>query len=236
MSKLLSIIVPAYNEGENICLVLEKVLAVNLVYDVQKEIIVVDDGSKDDTYDLAMGYVQAHPGVPVRVMRHAQNAGKGMAIRTALPHTTGDYIIIQDGDLELDPNDISKLLKAMIDNDYPVVYGSRFLNKQNTVLYQRFYWGGRLVSFIANLLYGQHITDEPTCYKLFRAEVLKSIRLNCTGFEFCPEVTAKVAKRGVKIKEVPISYAPRTLEEGKKLRWTDGLEAVFTLLKYRFIN
>ena len=236
MSKLLSIIIPAYNEGKNICLVLDKVLAVDLVYGVQKELIVVDDGSRDDTYVQAMSYVHAHPGVPVRVMRHKQNMGKGMAIRTALPHTTGDYIIIQDGDLELDPNDISRLLECMIDNDYQVVYGSRFLNKRNEVLYQRFYWGGRLVSFIANLLYGQHITDEPTCYKLFRADVLKSIRLRCVRFEFCPEVTAKVAKRGIRIHEVPISYSPRTLEEGKKLRWTDGLEAVFTLLKYRFVD
>lgn len=234
MSKLLSVIVPAYNEGQNICRVLEKVLAVNLVYGIEKEILVVDDGSKDDTYGQAEAFIKAHPQAPVRLFRHEQNAGKGMAIRTALPHTKGDFIIIQDGDLELDPNDFSALLKCMIDGNHTVVYGSRFLNKQNTVLYRRFYWGGRLVSFITNLLYGQHITDEPTCYKLFRAELLKSIPLNCTGFEFCPEVTAKVAKRGIRIQEVPISYTPRTLEQGKKLRWTDGLEAVGTLLKYRF--
>lgn len=234
--KKLSIIVPAYNEGGNIGALLDKVLAVRLPYDIRREVMVVDDGSSDNTYDIVRKYVELHPGEPVRLLRHERNRGKGRAIRTALEYVTGDYIIIQDGDLELEPNDIAVLLKVLVDGGYEVVYGSRFLDKRNEVLYRRFYWGGRLVSFVANLLYNQNITDEPTCYKLFRAEVMERIRLRCERFEFCPEVTAKVAKLGIKIHEEPIHYMPRTLEEGKKLRWTDGVKAVWTLIKYRFTD
>ena len=235
-NKKLSIIIPAYNEAGNISKVIAKVCDVVLPYGIRKEIIVVDDGSKDATYDNACRYVSSNANLPVKILRHEQNHGKGRAIRTALAVITGDYVIIQDGDLELDPNDIAKLMKAMIDGNYEVVYGSRFLDKQNTSLYRSFYLGGRLVSHIANILYGQNITDEPTCYKLMRTEVLKCFNLRCEGFEFCPEVTAKIAKLGIKIHEEPIHYSPRTLAEGKKLRWTDGIEAVWTLIKYRFIN
>ena len=188
----LTIIVPAYNEGRNIGALLDRVLAVRLPYGIGREIIVVDDGSADDTYKVADNYVKAHPQEPLRLLRHERNRGKGRAIRTALEYAAGDYLIIQDGDLELDPNDIAVLLRVLVDGDYEVIYGSRFLDKRNEVLYKRFYWGGRLVSLVANLLYGQNITDEPTCYKLFRAEVMKRIRLRCERFEFCPEVTAKV--------------------------------------------
>lgn len=232
----LTIIVPAYNEGRNIGALLDRVLAVRLPYGIGREIIVVDDGSADDTYKVADNYVKAHPQEPLRLLRHERNRGKGRAIRTALEYAAGDYLIIQDGDLELDPNDIAVLLRVLVDGDYEVIYGSRFLDKRNEVLYKRFYWGGRLVSLVANLLYCQNITDEPTCYKLFRAEVMKRIRLRCERFEFCPEVTAKVSKLGIKIHEEPIHYTPRTLEEGKKLRWTDGVKAVWTLLKYRFTD
>ncbi len=232
----LTIIVPAYNEGRNIGALLDRVLAVRLPYGIGREIIVVDDGSADDTYKVADNYVKTHPQEPLRLLRHERNRGKGRAIRTALEYAAGDYLIIQDGDLELDPNDIAVLLRVLVDGDYEVIYGSRFLDKRNEVLYKRFYWGGRLVSLVANLLYGQNITDEPTCYKLFRAEVMKRIRLRCERFEFCPEVTAKVSKLGIKIHEEPIHYTPRTLEEGKKLRWTDGVKAVWTLLKYRFTD
>ena len=167
-NKKLSIIIPAYNEAGNISKVIAKVCDVVLPYGIRKEIIVVDDGSKDATYDNASRYVSSNANLPVKILRHEQNHGKGRAIRTALAVITGDYVIIQDGDLELDPNDIAKLMKAMIDGNYEVVYGSRFLDKQNTSLYRSFYLGGRLVSHIANILYGQNITDEPTCYKLMR--------------------------------------------------------------------
>ena len=234
-NKKLSIIIPAYNEAGNICQVIGKVCNVVLPYGIGKEIIVVDDGSKDDTYDNASRFV-SDSNLPVKILRHLENHGKGRAIRTALAEATGDYVIIQDGDLELDPNDIATLMKTMIDGGYEVVYGSRFLGRQNKSLYRSFYLGGRLVSHIANILYGQSITDEPTCYKLMRTEVLRRFNLRCEGFEFCPEVTAKISKLGIKIHEVPIHYSPRTLAQGKKLRWTDGIEAVWTLFKYRFTN
>jgi len=124
----------------------------------------------------------------------------------------------------------------MIDNNLSVIYGSRFLMKENKHSYQTFYLGGRIVSLFTNLLYFQHLTDEPTCYKLFKTDLIKSIPLKCNGFEFCPEITAKVAKKGIRIKELPIKYYPRSIEEGKKIKWTDGVEALWTLLKYRFIN
>lgn len=234
--KKLSIIIPAYNEGGNIGTLLDRVLAVRLPYGIAKDVIVVDDGSTDNTHDVVSAYVANHPAEPLRLLRHKRNHGKGRAIRTALEYVTGDFVIIQDGDLELDPNDIAALLKVLIDKGCEVVYGSRFLDNRNRVLYRSFYWGGRLVSHVANLLYRQHITDEPTCYKLFRTDVLARIRLRCERFEFCPEVTAKVAKLGIKIHEEPIHYMPRTHEEGKKLRWTDGVMAVWTLLKYRFTD
>ncbi|MEG1581500.1 MAG: glycosyltransferase family 2 protein [Bacteroidaceae bacterium] len=235
MSKVLSIIIPAYNEENNVTEMLNRVTAVQLD-PIEKEIVIVNDGSSDKTSKKISLFIAEHPHYKIRLVEHTRNQGKGMAIRTALHYVTGDYIIIQDGDLELDPNDYRPLLTCLIDENQKVVYGSRFLSEDGKHLYRRFYWGGRLVSFVANVLFFQHITDEPTCYKLFRAEVLKSINLKCTGFEFCPEVTAKVAKQGIKIKEIPISYNPRTIEEGKKLCWTDGIKAIFTLVKYRFVD
>ena len=232
----LTIIIPAYNEEAGIATVLERVSRVELPYGTKKQVIVVDDGSGDATYARASEWIKAHEGFPCMLLRHEVNHGKGRAIRTALEKATGDYIIIQDGDMELDPSDIAMLLRSMIDGGYDAVYGSRYLGCGNSHLSRSFYLGGRLVSHIANILYGQHITDEPTCYKLIRSSVMSRIRLRCERFEFCPEVTAKVSKLGVKIHEEPIHYHPRTLSEGKKLRWKDGVEAVWTLLKYRFTN
>lgn len=236
VSRRISIIVPAYNEGGSIAELLGEVMPVAFPYGTEREVIVVDDGSTDCTCAAVEGYIASHPDEPVRLLCHERNRGKGRAIRTALDHVTGDYVIIQDGDLELKPTDMAVLLKELIDKGCDVVYGSRFLDKRNKVLYRRYYWGGRLLSFTVNALYGQRITDEPTCYKLFRTEVLRRIRLRCERFEFCPEVTAKVSKLGIKICEVPIHYSPRTLAEGKKLRWTDGVQAVWTLVKYRFTD
>ena len=235
MSDVLSIIIPAYNEGGNVKEMLKRVTSVDL-NGINKEIVIVNDGSSDNTSQAIKEYISNNKGENIRLVEHATNQGKGMAIRTALGYVSGDFIIIQDGDLELDPNDYRPLLRCLLEGNNQVVYGSRFLSEEGKHLYHRYYWGGRLVSLVANILYSQHITDEPTCYKLFRADVLKSINLRCTGFEFCPEVTAKVAKKGIKIKEVPISYNPRTIEEGKKLRWTDGLKAIITLFKYKFTD
>ena len=152
-----------------------------------------------------------------------------------MPLVRGEFLIIQDGDLEYDPMDIIPLIHAVEKSD-GVVYGSRNLNGISQRGYARYWLGGVLLTYLANALYGLHLTDAPTCYKLIRSDIMKSIELHCTGFEFCPEITAKLGKRGIRIKEVPISYSPRTFREGKKIRGTDGLRAAWTLLKYRFVN
>ena len=222
-----SVLVPAYNEARTIGKCLEAVYGLNPGRDL--EVIVVDDGSTDGTYEAAMA--AAKPGT--RVLKHERNSGKGTAIRTALAAATGDVVLIQDADLEYDPADYAALLKPFEEGRAEVVYGSRIL-KNPARSYHRYYWGGRLVSLWTNLLYGSHLTDEPTCYKVFRTPLLRSLDLKCTGFEFCPEATAKVLKRGIAIFELPISYRPRRMEEGKKIRWTDGVIALWTLLKLRF--
>lgn len=233
--KTLSVIVPSYNEGKTVCAILDRVLSVTLPFGLKKEIIVIDDGSVDETPELLEEFIRNNPETPIKYIAHDVNRGKGMAIRTGIEHIAGEYVIIQDADLEYDPNDYSLLLPYLHSGEYSVVYGSRFLNKRNRHSYASFYWGGRLVSFVASLLYGQSLTDEPTCYKMFRSSLLKSIPLDCTGFEFCPEITAKVLKRGYNIKEVAISYTPRSVEDGKKIKWTDGLEAIWVLFKYRIM-
>lgn len=211
---------------------LQKIVAKIQEIPLAKEIIMVDDGSTDGTKTLLKNYERLDN---VRVVYQSQNRGKGAAIRAAIPLIEGDVTIIQDADLEYDPRDYLKLIEPL-NNNVKVVYGSRFLNKQNRHSYRRFYFGGVLLSMLTNLLYFQKLTDEPTCYKVFDSQLLKAINLKCQGFEFCPEVTAKVAKRGIKIKEIPISYYPRSIKEGKKINWRDGLIAIWTLLKYRIIK
>jgi len=225
---LLSVLIPAYNEVHNIQNILNKIGEVN----IPKEIIVVDDGSTDGTREL----LNTLKSDTIKVVFHEKNQGKGGAIKTAIVHSKGDIIIIQDADLEYDPQDYYKLIPVIESGKEKVVYGSRFLNKQNKHSYFSFFLGGQVVTWITNILYSQTLTDEPTCYKVFDAKLLKSIKLNCTGFEFCPEVTAKIAKLGYKIPEVPISYHPRSISEGKKINWKDGVEAIWVLFKYRFVN
>lgn len=225
----LSVIIPVYNEIGTLETILAKIEEVP----VEKEIVIVDDGSSDGTRELLAKY-ERRPGY--RIIYHPVNRGKGAAIRSAIGTATGDVLIIQDADLEYDPMDYLKLLKRYHPEERPVVYGSRFLNSENKHSYHSYYLGGRLVTFIANILFGLNLTDEPTCYKLFDSKLLKNIELKCERFEFCPEVTAKVARRGIKISEVPIHYFPRKITEGKKLRWTDGVAAVWTLLKYRVVK
>ena len=213
----LSIIIPAYNEEKTIAELLQRVLDADLGTGIERELIVVNDCSTDSTEQI-----------------DERNYGKGMAVRTGIRAVTGDYIVMQDADLELDPNDFKKMLPFLLSGEYHVVYGSRFLAEENSHTYFSYQLGGKFLSVMTNILYRQHITDEPTCYKMFTADLLKSIPLDCEGFEFCPEVTAKVSRLGYKIKEVPIRYYPRSIEEGKKLRLSDGLKAIGTLLKYRF--
>ena len=231
----LSIIIPAYNEEKTIEEVLKKISETLSSSPYSYQLIVVDDGSKDRTADLVESFLERTAlknGGHILVRK--ANGGKGSAIRAGIPYANGKYTIIQDADLEYEPADIVRMMQRITTDNMEVLYGSRFLNKSNKHSYQSFYWGGRLVSLATNILYCQKLTDEPTCYKLFSTSLLKSIKLNCTGFEFCPEVTAKVAKRGYKIKEIPISYKPRTISEGKKISWKDGVEALWVLLRYRF--
>lgn len=230
----LSIIIPAYNEEKTIAELLQRVLDADLGEGIDRELIVVNDCSTDSTGRIVQSFIAAHPQAPITYLVHDRNQGKGMAVRTGIQAVTGDYVVMQDADLELDPNDFARMLPHLLSGQYRVVYGSRFLAEENSHTYFSYQLGGKFLSVMTNLLYDQHITDEPTCYKMFDAGLLKSIPLDCKGFEFCPEVTAKVSRLGYKIKEVPIRYYPRSIEEGKKLRLKDGLKAIGTLLKYCF--
>lgn len=224
-SPLLSIIIPAFNEIQTLPLILDEVLSLP----VNKEVLVINDGSTDGTHE----YLKTISHECVRVLEHDKNYGKGLAIRTALSHVRGKFVTIQDADLEYAPANLLSLLSAAQNGD-SVIYGSRNLNKTNGLSYVRYWLGGVLLSSLANGLYGLALTDLCTCQKLFRTEVLKSLRLECVGFEFEAEVTAKVAKRRISIQEVPITYLPRRFVDGKKIRAIDGLKAGWVLLKLRF--
>ena len=230
---LLSILIPAFQEEATIEEILRRVAAVDtesLGFD--KEVIVCDDGSKDRTHALAVAFAAREPRV--RVVRHEVNQGKGAAIRTALDAARGEYVLIQDADLEYEVTDYPALL-AEVRKGADVVYGSRFLtNPRPTGMRTSNYVANRILTVTANLLYGLSITDEATCFKVFRTELLRQLHLECTGFEFCPEVTAKLGRRKIRIAEVPIAYTARAIEEGKKVRWTDGVEAMWVLVKHRF--
>lgn len=221
---LLSVVVPAYNEEATIGELIQRVLA----QDITCEIIVVDDFSKDRTVEIAQSF-----GPPVTVIRQESNQGKGSAIRRALPHCHGEIVVIQDADLEYFPEDLPRLVEPFGDPQVQVVFGTRF-RPHNPPMRLANLIANKILAFVANVLYGANLTDEATCYKLFRRELLQSLPLCCRRFEFCPEVTALVLRRGIKIVEVPIRYQPRTVAEGKKITWRDGFEAVWTLVRNRF--
>jgi glycosyltransferase involved in cell wall biosynthesis len=226
----LSIIIPVYNEANTIAQILERVEGVD--FGMEKEIIIVDDYSSDGTRDILKYYESRY-----KISYHEKNYGKGTALRNGFALVSGDFVVVQDADLEYDPNDLLNLLEKIKEPDVAVVYGSRRLHRNYLEARKSghiFALGGIFLSWLTNLLYRTHISDEPTCYKMFRANLLPELDLKCERFEFCPEFTAKVAKKGIKIHEVPISYYPRHKDEGKKINWKDGLEAVWTLLKYRF--
>lgn len=225
----ISIIMPVYNERKTI----EKILKIvrNVKLTLEKEIIVVDDGSTDGTSDI----LKKIKDTSIKIIFHKKNFGKGMAVRTGLKHSTGDIIIIQDADLEYDPRDYSKLIKPILEKKTNVVYGSRFLKKPKP-RYLFYYFGNILLSIFTNILYGTKITDMETCYKVFTKGVIKNIKLRAKRFDFEPEITAKIAKNGYKIYEVPIKYCSRSYKHGKKITWKDGLKAIYYLLKYRFVD
>ena len=222
----LSVLIPVYNEEATLAELVERVLDV----DIDKELIIVDDASTDETPRILADLKEKHP--ELRTLRHDSRRGKGAALRTALQAATGSCILVQDADLEYDPGDYPRLLEPVLEENAPVVYGSRVLGR-NDASYWRYYFGGRAISIATNLLFRTRLTDVPTCYKLFRADVLRSLVLKEDGFGFCYEVTAQIAKRGIPIVEVPISYYPRGFDEGKKIRWHDGVRALWILLCYR---
>lgn len=224
----ISIIIPVYNEVNVLPMVIDRVMKAALPPGCEKEIIIVDDGSTDGTSEILERYRNL-----VVVHHSVENFGKGAALRIGIRKATGDIVLVQDGDLEYDPADYIKVLQPLVDGEAKVVYGSRFMGDMKGMKFAN-WLANKLLTSAANLLYNARITDEATAYKAFRVEVLESMRLRCIRFEFCPEVTAKVRRLGYEICEVPVSYNARGILEGKKIRWQDGFEAMWTLWKYRF--
>ncbi len=232
--KKLSIVIPAYNEGRTIHFILDKVKAVQLKNNIEKEVIIVNDCSSDDTEDAILKYQNENPDLPITYRAHEVNKGKGAALHTGIATATGDYLIIQDADLEYDPEEYNDLLKPVLSGMADVVYGSRFAGgNPHRVL---FFWhtiGNKFLTFLSNLFTNLNLTDMETCYKLFNREMIQSLNLNENRFGFEPEVTAKVSRiPKIRIYEVGISYYGRTYEEGKKIGWKDGFRAIYCILKY----
>ena len=233
----ISIIIPVFNEEKTIKQILHLIRETRLVKGLTKEVIVVDDASNDKTSKIIKGYNHQ-----LKYFRQSSNKGKGAAVRLGLQNASGEIIIIQDADLEYNPNDYSKLLLPILNGETKVVYGTRLKN------YPLKFWGerktvlplnliaNRFLTFLTNILYNSHLTDMETCYKIFTRKLLEDIKLRANKFDFEPEITAKFLKRGYKIKEVPIVTQPRSYKEGKKIGWSDGVYAIWTLIKYRFVN
>ncbi len=234
MTLKLSIIIPAYNEEKTIQTILEKVSKVDLIAGVSKEIIVVNDCSKDDTEKKVLEYKSANPSIELSYYKHEINQGKGAALHTGIRQAKGDLLIIQDADLEYDPNEFNLLLKPILDGFADVVYGSRFMGgKPHRIL---FFWhsiGNKVLTSFSNALTNLNLTDMETCYKMWKSEIIKSIHLKENRFGFEPEVTAKISRiPNIRIYEVGISYYGRTYAEGKKINWKDGFRAIYCILKY----
>ncbi len=234
MSLKLSVIIPAYNEEKTIQAILQKVNDVQLIGNVIKEIIVVNDCSKDDTENMVMEYKHNHPDVEISYYKHEVNKGKGAALHTGIRQANGDLIIVQDADLEYDPNEFNLLLKPILDGFADVVYGSRFMGgNAHRIL---FFWhsiGNKVLTFMSNAMTNLNLTDMETCYKMWKADIVKSLDLKEKRFGFEPEVTAKIARNpNIRIYEVGISYYGRTYAEGKKINWKDGFRAIYCILKY----
>jgi len=234
----LSIIVPAYNEANTIHLILDKIKSVELLNNIQKEIIIVNDCSTDTTEDSIKHYIESNPSLNMRYLKHEINQGKGAAIHTGIKHATGEYLIIQDADLEYNPEEYNILLKPVIDGYADVVYGSRFMGgKPHRIL---FFWhsiGNKFLTFLSNMLTNLNLTDMETCYKLFKTDLVQGFQLKEKRFGFEPEVTARISRvPNIRIYEVGISYYGRTYAEGKKINWKDGFRAIYCIVKYNLFS
>ena len=243
---LLSIIIPVFNEVKLVCELLQKVVDLRLDDAMEKEIIVVDDGSSDGTHEALAGYLAAHPAAGIRMLHHGVNRGKGAAVRSGMQDARGDILIIQDADLEYDPEDIRDVLAPIIRGEVRVVYGSRILREKelgrsgicglitgkHPHSYVLAYLGGVAITKWTNLLTGADLTDESTCYKCFHRSALDGMTIECDDFSWEPEVTVKLLNSGEVIREVPISYHPRKNSEGKKINWRHGVQALWTVWKF----
>lgn len=234
----LSIVIPAYNEGPTIHLILDRIAEVQLINNIQKEIIIVNDCSKDNTEEAIQQYMAEHPDQNIRYFKHEVNQGKGAALHTGISKATGDYTVIQDADLEYDPEEYNMLIKPILRGQADVVFGSRFLGgNAHRIL---FFWhsiGNKVLTMASNMFTNLNLTDMETCYKLFRTSILQQIPLQEKRFGFEPEVTAKIARvKNIRIYEVGISYYGRTYAEGKKINWKDGFRAIYCILKYNLFK
>ncbi len=230
----ISIIVPVYNEEKTIGRVLDKLTQVDL--GVEKEILVIDDGSADKSGEIVRNYIKngAYKKSDLKLITK-KNAGKGSAVRLGIREAKGDIITVQDADLEYNPEEYKKLIAPIIAGKEHVIYGSRFLLKHKP-RYKIYFWGNKFLTLLTKVLYGSKITDMETCYKVFRSDLIKKIELRSNKFDIEPEVTSKILKKGIKIREIPIAYIPRSVEDGKKINWVDGLQAIYTLFYWRLRN
>ncbi|MDC1391987.1 glycosyltransferase family 2 protein [Flavobacteriaceae bacterium] len=236
--KKLSIIIPVYNEERTILQVLNKLVTIKLIQSVERELVIVNDNSTDESEKIILNFKKDNPKTEIQYFKHEKNKGKGAALNTAFSKVTGDIIIIQDADLEYDPEEFNRLLKPILDGFADVVYGSRF--KGSNPHRALFFWhtvGNNFLTFLSNMFSNLNLTDMETCYKMIKKEIIQSIEINENRFGIEPEITAKISKiKGVRIYEVGISYYGRTYEEGKKIGWKDGFRAIYCIVKYNLFK